>query len=221
MSGVRRAIWLSKWEEPESVPNVGLQSRTWLRHVPNLITVGRAVVAIPYFVVLAVSSAPVALRVSAGLFIGSMILDVVDGWLARRWHAESILGRILDPVLDKVVICGSLVLCIAVSRELLAAWMVVVVLARELSVSAIRAYIESQGINFKATVWGKVKTASECFAIGSILIYGGMRTNPQWARTTTIVAIWVMMAVVVFSGVDYALRAYRIIAELARRPEQP
>ena len=195
-----------------------------LRHIPNMVTVGRAVLALPYFVLLALAPRLLAkggatgfavMRISAGLFIVSMVFDVVDGWLARRWQAESVLGRILDPVLDKVVICGSLVFCIGVSRGLLTPWMVVVVLARELSVSALRSYIESRGVDFKARASGKVKTASQCAAIGAILIYAGMASDPAWARTTTGTAVWFMLLMVVLSGADYLLRACRIISGLA------
>ena len=192
-----------------------MRVRGFVRHVPNLVTAGRALLAIPCLALLSVSQDVVVVRVAAALFVSSMALDVVDGWLARSLKAESVLGRIMDPVLDKVVICGCLVLCIAVSRGLLAPWMVVVVLARELSVSALRGYIESQGVSFKATVWGKVKTASQCLAITAILVYGGLRGYPQWARIVGGTLVWVMMAVVVYSGADYALRACRIIPQLA------
>jgi len=192
----------------------------YVRHIPNLITVGRAGLAIPYFVILAASNHYLAMRFAAGLFIGSMVFDVVDGYLARRLGAETVLGRILDPVLDKVVICGSLVFCIAVSRGMLAPWMVVVVLTRELTVSALRGFIESQGTSFKATVTGKVKTASQCFAISAILIYAGMRSEPKWAEITTTALIWTMMTAVVISGVDYIARAARIIVGIGRSSEE-
>ena len=193
-----------------------IEGRPYLRHIPNLVTVGRAVLAVPCLVFLSVTRAHGFVLASAILFVVSMALDVLDGYLARRWQVESVLGRILDPVLDKVVVCGCLVLCIDVSNRALAPWMVVVILSRELGVSALRGYIESQGIDFKATVWGKMKTAFQCVAITTILFYGGLKDPPVWGKYLMHSLIWLTLAVVVWSGVSYAFRAWRLLSGLPK-----
>ena len=187
---------------------------SWRRYVPNIITVGRAVVAIPYVVLLSVSHSRLAIGIAAAIFIFSMLFDVLDGYLARKWNAESTLGRILDPALDKVVICGSLVLCIAVSHGLLHPWMVVVVLARELGVTALRSYLESKNVSFSAKASGKLKTALECVAIGAILVNGATGDAVPLIHWFTVFAIWLMLAIVVYSGVAYTTRAGRLVSQI-------
>lgn len=191
--------------------------RSWRRYVPNIITVGRAVVAVPYVVLLSVSHSRLAIGIAAAIFIVSMLFDVLDGYLARKWNAESTLGRILDPALDKVVICGSLVLCIDVSHGLLHPWMVVVVLARELGVTALRSYLESQNVSFSAKASGKLKTALECVAVGAILVNGATGDELAVMHWFTVASIWLMLVIVVYSGISYTTRAVRMVSQIVEQ----
>ena len=187
----------------------------WRRHVPNIITLGRAAAGVPYVVLLSITHSRTAVGIAAAIFIVSMVFDIIDGALARRWQVETTLGRILDPALDKVVICGSLVLCIDISGGLLLPWMVVVVLARELGVTAVRSYIESRGVSFQAKVSGKVKTALECVAVGAILVRGAMGNPVEgFPYFFTLASIWLMLAVVVYSGVTYTVRAVTLVSNI-------
>jgi CDP-diacylglycerol--glycerol-3-phosphate 3-phosphatidyltransferase len=187
---------------------------SWRHYVPNIITIGRAVVAIPYVVLLSISHSRLAIGIAAAIFIVSMVFDVIDGYLARKWNAETTLGRILDPALDKVVICGSLVLCIDVSHGMLYPWMVVVVLARELGVTALRSYLESRNVSFQAKVAGKLKTALECVAIGAILVNGATGDEVPVIHGFTLASIWLMLVIVLYSGVSYTTRAVKLLNEI-------
>ena len=170
------------------------------RHVPNLVTCSRAVIAVPFFVVLSFPESRSALLAGAILFAVSMAGDVLDGWLARRMGAESDLGRVLDPIIDKVVVCGSMVYCIRVPPEIMAPWMVVVVLTREFGITALRGYIESRGVAFKAMVWGKLKTFLECLAVTAVLVTGCVGGDVAWLVLSTRILVWLMLAVVALSG---------------------
>lgn len=181
------------------------------RHIPNLVTLARALLAVPYFVVLAFPGSPRAMKAAVALFIVSMAGDVLDGWLARRWNAESVLGRVMDPFIDKVVICGSLVYCINVPPGFVAPWMVVLILVREMGITSLRGYVESLGHNFKASVWGKLKTFTQCVAIVSVLVVGAMQREPAaWELVFARAAVWAMVAVVAVSGLTYLFRGLQM-----------
>ena len=183
------------------------------RHIPNLITLARAAVGMPYFVVLAFPESQEAMAVAAALFLVSMAGDIADGWLARRWGAESVLGRVMDPFIDKVIIVGSLIYCINVPPRIVAPWMVVLVLVRELGVTALRGYVESLGTGFPAVAWGKAKTFVQCVAITAVLVTGAMAgpEPPAGAVGMTVAFVWIMVAVVVLSGLAYLWRAWPIL----------
>ena len=181
------------------------------RHVPNIVTFARAGVAVPYFVVLAFPESAPAMRAAIALFLFSMMGDVVDGWLARRWNAESVLGRVMDPFIDKVVICGSLVYCINIPPRIVAPWMVVLILVREMGITSLRGYVESLGHNFKASVWGKLKTFTQCVAIVSVLVVGAQADPAPWTLTFTHMAVWAMVTVVAISGLTYLVRGIAMV----------
>ena len=181
------------------------------RHIPNLITLARAAVGVPYFVVLAFPESQEAMAVAAALFLVSMAGDIADGWLARRWGAESVLGRVMDPFIDKVVICGSLVYCINIPPRIVAPWMVVLILVREMGITSLRGYVESLGHNFKASVWGKLKTFTQCVAIVSVLVVGAQADPAPWTLTFTHMAVWAMVTVVAISGLTYLVRGIAMV----------
>lgn len=184
----------------------------WRRHIPNLITLARAAVGVPYFVVLAFPESQEAMAVAAILFLVSMLGDIADGWLARRWGAESALGRVMDPFIDKVIVVGSLVYCINVPPGIVAPWMVVLVLVRELGITALRGYVESLGHGFPAVGWGKTKTFVQCVAITAVLATGAMGPEPpEGVVGLTTGFVWAMLAVVVASGVAYMVRAWLLL----------
>ncbi len=147
----------------------------------NKITLGRFVLTIGYFVVLQLAlgykvDAPeyqILLDVAIGIFMVTGALDVVDGFVARRYNEQSTLGRILDPLVDKIVICGSFVYFVMFEpiQDILMAWMPVLIITREFVVHAIRLDVEAAGIPFGANFWGKQKTFIQNFTAGGCLIY--------------------------------------------------
>lgn len=184
--------------------------RVWT--VPNLLSATRLVLAGVLFVAIERDLDAAALA----LFVVAASTDWVDGWWARRFHQVSRLGRILDPLVDKVIICGAFILL--ASREAgaaIAPWMAVVVVVRELMVTAIRAEMERAGVDFSATLSGKLKMVLQCAAVGLEL---AARLWPEWSvagvdiRSAAGVAAWGAIVATIWSGLDYVVAGRPLVA---------
>ncbi len=189
-------------------------------NLPNQITLGRLGLVVLLFVLLTwfdaghLEEQRWVLNVSFWLFVVAALLDVVDGLLARMMKSVTSFGRILDPVVDKTMICG--VFLLFASRQFWDAgrnanltgvepWMVVVILTRELLVSAVRTHAEAEGREFGASWVGKLKMFVQCVTIGIILA----ELAWQWDAVTPIRmgCIWATVAVTALSAISYVHRA--------------
>jgi CDP-diacylglycerol--glycerol-3-phosphate 3-phosphatidyltransferase len=189
------------------------ETRPALLNLPNQLTAARLVLAVVFFVLVAFEVPLVAL----GVFIVAAVTDAVDGYLARRYGQVTSLGRVLDPLVDKVIVLGAFIFLLPLQPGSgLTAWMVTVIVARELLVTGLRAVLERRGVDFSATWSGKLKMVVQCMAIGWILLYLGVfDQSPQayWAGWVRDVLIWLAVAVTVWSGLVYlgrVVRVYRI-----------
>jgi CDP-diacylglycerol--glycerol-3-phosphate 3-phosphatidyltransferase len=140
-----------------------------LFNVPNQITIARLVLSIALFVLIEIGSR----TASPGYYLAAMVVfiiaagtDWMDGYWARKYGQVTTLGRILDPFVDKVIICGAFIFLAALPPSGLTAWMAVVVVARELLVTALRSFLEGEGIDFSAAMSGKLKMVAQCLAAG-------------------------------------------------------
>ncbi|MBL8859288.1 MAG: CDP-alcohol phosphatidyltransferase family protein [Planctomycetes bacterium] len=191
---------------------------------PNRITALRFVGAIVLFWILAQDES----RRTLGLFVDREWLrfafwtfvlvaasDVLDGWLARRGNTVTAFGRIADPFVDKVLILGTMIFLVVLpwSEKWFPAWIVVVVVAREFLITAIRGYVESQGGQLSADWFGKVKMFAQCFAIGIVI---GMQAfdiaTPFW-QTTGHVFVWLTLATSVGSCLSYLVKTRKFLLE--------
>lgn len=136
--------------------------------------------------------------------------DWLDGWLARKYQLGTVLGRILDPLVDKVLVCGSFVYLAGIPGSGVPAAAAVLVLGREMLVTALRSMIEGQGENFSANFAGKVKMALQSVTVPLCLLsaawpayFGG----PGLAFRTAMVIL--TTAVTFWSGALYVLHAHR------------
>ncbi len=194
------------------------------RNLPNLITGGRLVLALLLFgILVAVEVAargdggPAAgrerllLNVSLVIFVLAAISDALDGQIARRWGLQTDFGRIVDPFADKVIVCGTFVLLAPLKGSQVSSWMVVVILARELLVDGLRGFAESRGVAFPASVWGKTKMVTQSVTIGWIFLAMANLRGLTWAEWTTFVLIGLTIAITLGSGLDYVLKARRVL----------
>ena len=157
-----------------------------------------------------------------GLFAVAASTDWVDGWWARRFGQVSRLGRIFDPLVDKVIVCGAYVLLADRTGSAILPWMAVVVTVRELIVTAVRAEMERSGRDFSAGLSGKLKMVLQCAAIALEL---AARAWPDLAAGGTALrpladwTAWAAVVATVWSGIEYLVAARVLVADPGpRRP---
>jgi CDP-diacylglycerol---glycerol-3-phosphate 3-phosphatidyltransferase len=182
--------------------------RQKLFNVPNQLTVARLLLSLVLFVLIAVEyylAATIVFAVAAGT-------DWLDGYWARKYGQVTNLGRILDPFVDKIIICGTFVFLVAVPTSGVQAWMAVVIVGRELLVTALRSYLEGEGADFSAQMSGKLKMVLQCLAVVLTLFalhYGSPR--PEGLDWAVLVSIWAAVLLTIYSGAAYVLRAIALL----------
>jgi CDP-diacylglycerol---glycerol-3-phosphate 3-phosphatidyltransferase len=196
--------------------------------IPNQITIGRLGLAIVFFGLLSFYSAARGasqqwmLTVAFWLFLAAALLDVLDGALARWMKQVTTFGRVVDPVVDKVMVVGAFGFFASphfatfvdgrtVNITGIMPWMVVVILMRELLVSAIRAHREAAGVPMPASWAGKAKmfvqSATVCVILGQLAWFDA-KGELIWLRVG---CIWLTLVVTVLSGVPYVRKAYAFL----------
>jgi CDP-diacylglycerol--glycerol-3-phosphate 3-phosphatidyltransferase len=136
-------------------------------NLPNLLTFGR-ILAIPLVIVLLDRGTPKDCVVAALVYSGAAITDLLDGYLARRMNVVSVLGKFLDPLADKLLVMASLIYMVPMGR--IPEWAVTVLLAREISVTALRSIASSEGVVIAAGDDGKSKTALQMIGILALIL---------------------------------------------------
>src|SRR5579862_3331214 len=136
-------------------------------NLPNLLTMGR-IVMIPLFLWLLDRGTPKDCFWAAAVFTLAAITDILDGYLARKLEIVSVLGKFLDPLADKLIVMASLFWMVPMGR--IPAWVVVVLLAREISVTGLRSIAASEGVVIAAGEEGKTKTALQMIGIIALLL---------------------------------------------------
>ena len=200
------------------------------RVLPNAITLVRLGLAVVFFGVLesidrSAPAAQIALLGAwgMGIFATAALSDILDGYLARRWNVVSAFGRLMDPLVDKVLILGGFIYLASPRFEPIpanamigsgiAAWMVVVILLRELLVTGLRSYIESRGIPFPADWSGKLKMFIQSFCVGCC-VYVSTRVEPYgWQVFLRDASTWATVVLTVLSSITYIRRALHVPPE--------
>jgi CDP-diacylglycerol--glycerol-3-phosphate 3-phosphatidyltransferase len=182
--------------------------RLWT--VPNLLTLARLPLAIILFICIAHAWWWSALAV----FALASLTDWLDGLAARWLNQASLIGRNLDPLIDKVLTGGAFIYLIPVEGSGLMPWMVVVVVGRELLITGLRGIMESQGVRFGADLWGKVKMVLQCLVLITILLHLAVRPVLSAPTINTlyrlqVVLIYLMLGATILSGLQYLWRASR------------
>jgi len=191
-----------------------------LKQIPNILTFGRFVMTIVFLVMILLAPPyyaegevpfPGFLDVAFILFIVAGLTDIADGIAARRLHVTSKFGRMVDPLADKILVCGAFI-CFAIigqpklfdlSPGMLTAihWLVVgVLVAREAYVTILRHVAEARGVNFAATKSGKIKMFLQSFAIGTVVIKMAHVQTAAWGYWFATITLVIMLSVTIFSG---------------------
>ncbi len=185
-------------------------------NLANKITVSRFFIAVLYFIIFEVFAIPQArqreiypwgIDLALALFVTAAATDWVDGYIARKYNIVTDFGRVTDPFVDKIVVCGAFVLFLGQEdlARLMPPWMVLVIIAREFLVNSLRGLIESKGVAFGATFWGKQKMVLQCICIGCALLFLGHLRGMAWAESMLIALFYLTVLSTVASGVVYVI----------------
>ena len=168
---------------------------------PNLVTFSRLILAVPFLILLEFGGWEL---VAMWIFVFAALTDWVDGYLARKLNQVTELGKLLDPLVDKVLVTGALVALTA--RGIVPAWSVTIVLFREFLVTGLRAIEASRGVIIPAGWLGKVKAAVQMIAIVALLWSldpSGRALRSDFVAMLAIVGYWVSVALAIASGLQY------------------
>jgi CDP-diacylglycerol--glycerol-3-phosphate 3-phosphatidyltransferase len=190
-----------------------------IKYVPNALTIGRLVLTVVFLAMVLLAPDTGAegtsnyLLVAFILFVVTGLTDIVDGKVARMYDVTSKFGRIVDPLADKFLVCGAFI-CFAIvgqptlnNFDLSANVMqifywgtAVIIITRELMVTIIRHIAESRGINFGATVSGKLKMFFQSFSIGMVMVKWAY-VSREWGDWFAVVTFAIMLVTTVISGI--------------------
>ncbi|MEK7327994.1 MAG: CDP-diacylglycerol--glycerol-3-phosphate 3-phosphatidyltransferase [Chloroflexota bacterium] len=199
-------------------------------NLPNQITIGRFILAIVFLGGLATFSWHTRaqqlwlLDAAFWIFIVAALSDILDGYLARKQNQVTSFGRILDPFVDKALVCGAFILLLDAgftdesgqNVAGLSGWMVVLIVARELLVSGLRGFSESKGTPYAANYWGKAKMLVQCITVPIILKTVGSWRDIPWLMSCRTIMIWLTVVVTALSVVSYLIASREALAERAR-----
>jgi CDP-diacylglycerol--glycerol-3-phosphate 3-phosphatidyltransferase len=184
-------------------------------NLPNQLTASRFFLALVLFVLIALEDLWIQCTL---VFAAAAATDWFDGYLARKQGLSSTLGRILDPLVDKVLIAGAYIFLLKVKDSGLEPWMVTVVVARELVITSLRSFLENQGASFGADWLGKVKMGLQCAALFAIFIFLYVDTSGTAEETKTFFRmvrgglIYAMLGATVLSGLQYLWKAASLLS---------
>jgi CDP-diacylglycerol--glycerol-3-phosphate 3-phosphatidyltransferase len=162
-------------------------------NLPNILTLLR-IVAVPVIVVALLDETPNGDAFAAAVFALAAFTDGLDGYIARRQKSITTFGKLMDPLADKLLIVAALISLVSLDR--VAAWVAMVIIARELAVTGLRGLAAERGVVIAASWLGKLKTALQIAAVFALIIW---YPAPTWVD----VLVYVAVAVTVISGVDY------------------
>tara|TARA_R110002072_G_scaffold284587_1_gene449043 strand:- start:82396 stop:83025 length:630 start_codon:yes stop_codon:yes gene_type:complete len=178
-------------------------------NLPNLITLSRLGLAIILFGLIYVEGFWIS---AAILFVVAAATDAIDGYIARKYGQVTTLGRILDPFVDKIIVCGAFVFLLEKKADSgVNSWMVMSVIGREMFVTGLRSFLEQSGKDFSAAFIGKAKMALQCVAITMSLLSLSPKVGSPTFNSYRDIVLWAAVAVTVYSGLTYALRGFQML----------
>lgn len=178
-------------------------------NAPNIVTVSRLFLAVVLFALIDQSD---RWMMTSILFVVAVSTDALDGYLARKYGQVTTLGRILDPFVDKFIVCGTFVFLVSRPEQTgVTAWMVVVVLGREMFVSGLRGFLEQQGLDFSADWSGKIKMVLQCVGLTASLLSCVPDLQETGISPLRDFLLWLAVLVTAYSGLAYIWRAIKLL----------
>lgn len=174
-------------------------------NLPNKLTIFR-VLLIPFFVVLLlVDITPYDNWIALAIFIVASLTDLLDGKIARKYNMVTNFGKFMDPLADKLLVCSALI-CL-VEMERIAAWMVIVIIAREFIISGFRLVASDNGVVIAASYWGKFKTTFQMVMICLMI------ADLEVLSLVTMIVTWAAVILTVVSLADYLIKNKDVMKE--------
>jgi CDP-diacylglycerol--glycerol-3-phosphate 3-phosphatidyltransferase len=192
-------------------------------NLPNQLTASRFVLALVLFVLIELNQ----WKASLGVFLLASFTDWLDGYLARKQGLMSTLGRNLDPLVDKVLVCGAYIFLLPEGYEdgrgWLQPWMVTLIVARELVITGLRSFMENMGAKFGADWLGKIKMVLQCAALIAIFVALDAKEahspHLSWIEPVRDICLYSMLAITLYSGLQYLWRAVALLRAQQRSGE--
>lgn len=181
-------------------------------NLPNLLSLTR-ILLVPFLVVVLLTKFDGKEFVGLGVFLVAAATDLLDGFIARRRRQVTRLGKLLDPAADKILISAAFISLVQVGE--VPAWMVVVIVARDFAVSALRSVAAAERLVIAAGPSGKVKTVLEVVAISLLIFHNQLG---EFGKLAPLV-LWLALIASVYSGLEYFVRFGRHLVEPAQAPE--
>ncbi len=169
-------------------------------NIPNLLSLSR-ILSVPVFIILMLEPNPVRALAAGVVFSLASATDWLDGYLARKWGQVTKVGKLLDPIADKILIMSALVILVEIRSDVVHSWIAIVIIGREFAVTGLRAIASSEGIIIPAETVGKYKVGAQITAVLSLLL--DYYLTREWLRDIGSVALWVAMILSVYSAVRY------------------
>ncbi|MDB4433333.1 CDP-diacylglycerol--glycerol-3-phosphate 3-phosphatidyltransferase [bacterium] len=204
---------------PIAGPALTAPERFW--NLPNTITVVRTAV-VPVLLILPLAEGPFGSQIIAWLFIVAALTDILDGWLARRGQQVTHVGKLLDPLADKLLVSTALIVMLAMARiPLWATPMVVVIVGRELAVTGLRGLASAGGQVMSASWLGKTKAVTQNVAVGALLFHYTTFGLPAHEIGLTMLGVATLLTII--SGYVYFAEYFRGLRRAgdARRSPEP
>jgi CDP-diacylglycerol--glycerol-3-phosphate 3-phosphatidyltransferase len=175
-------------------------------NIPNYLSISR-VLSVPVFIILMLDPTPVR-GLFAGIVFGlASATDWLDGYLARRWGQVTKIGKLLDPIADKILITSALIMLVETDSSKVPSWIAIVIIGREIAVTGLRAMAASEGVIIPAENMGKFKVGAQITAVLSFVLNYYIRA--EWADDLGKVALWTAMVLAVYSGTQYIVSYWK------------
>ena len=181
-------------------------------NLPNLLTLSR-IFAVPLLVVVLLTRVynperqveSLSIILATVIFLGASITDYFDGYLARRRRQVTTLGILLDPIADKLLISAAFISLVELGWA--PAWMVVIIVGRELAITGLRSIAANQGITIDASDLGKIKMVSQVLAVTLIILSNLV----FWLNPLSLAALWLTVILALASAVDYFRKFWKAV----------
>lgn len=176
-------------------------------NLPNLLSIFR-ILLVPPLVVVLLTKFEGKEWWGLGLFLLAAVMDFFDGYLARRRKQVTRLGTLLDPAADKILVSAAYISLVEMNPSVVPSWIVVVIVAREFAVTALRSFAAAENLVIPAGASGKVKTILQIISIALLIIHNQLEGELQHLAP---VSLWIALLVTAYSGIEYFVRFGHVI----------